>query len=125
VRQERSEFSARFFGGSDILRGRAIDAGSGGRAACLPRPGLAAFLLGLLVALPMGWPFAFAFGDRAGNPTLANIHTLFSDPPFLDPMPTRLPIPVVASLTSWRRRLPWAGWWRAGTCPFPGPSAPW
>src|SRR6185436_7415349 len=62
----------------------------------------------------------FAFTDRARNPTLANFHTLFTDPAFVDPLLTTLTIATsvsviccaVAAPMGWivaRTDMPWRG----------------
>ena len=60
--------------------------------------GLFAAVLCLLIMLPIGWLAVFAFTDRARNPTLANFHTLFTDPAFVDPLLTTLTIATSVSL---------------------------
>jgi iron(III) transport system permease protein len=60
--------------------------------------GLFAAVLCLLIMLPIGWLVVFAFTDRARNPTLANFHTLFTDPAFVDPLLTTLTIATSVSL---------------------------
>ncbi|SKA16474.1 iron(III) transport system permease protein [Enhydrobacter aerosaccus] len=55
-------------------------------------------VLVVIIALPMGWLGVFAFSDKAGNATLANFVTLFSDPSFADPLVTTLIIAVSVSL---------------------------
>ncbi|MBO0740131.1 MAG: iron ABC transporter permease [Hyphomicrobiaceae bacterium] len=51
-------------------------------------PVMAAFavILFLLVALPIGWIFVFAFTDHDRSFTLANFGTLFTDPVFVEPL---------------------------------------
>ena len=46
--------------------------------------GLFAALLCLLIILPIGWLVAFAFTDRARNPTLANFRAML---PYTRPFP--------------------------------------
>ena len=46
----------------------------------------------------MAWLAVFAFTDRARNATLANFHTLFTDPAFLEPLLTTLTIATSVSL---------------------------
>jgi iron(III) transport system permease protein len=52
----------------------------------------------LLIVLPMAWLGVFAFTDRARNATLANFHTLFTDPAFVEPLITTLTIATSVSL---------------------------
>jgi iron(III) transport system permease protein len=59
---------------------------------------LLAAALCLLVILPIGWLVVFAFTDRARNPTLANFHTLFTDPAFVDPLIATLTIATSVSV---------------------------
>ena len=59
---------------------------------------LFAAVLCLLVILPIGWLVVFAFTDRARNVTLANFHTLFTDPVFVEPLATTLIIATSVSL---------------------------
>ena len=59
---------------------------------------LLAAALCLLVILPIGWLVVFAFTDRARNPTLANFHTLFTDPAFVEPLLTTLTIATSVSI---------------------------
>ena len=59
---------------------------------------LFAAVLCLLVVLPIGWLVVFAFTDRARNVTLANFHTLFTDPVFVEPLMTTLVIATSVSL---------------------------
>lgn len=59
---------------------------------------LLAAALCLLVILPIGWLVVFAFTDRARNPTLANFHTLFTDPAFVDPLLATLTIATSVSV---------------------------
>jgi iron(III) transport system permease protein len=62
---------------------------------------MALFAAGLcvLIILPIAWLVAFAFTDRAGSVTIANFHTLVSDPAFVEPLWTTLIIAVSVSLT--------------------------
>jgi iron(III) transport system permease protein len=60
--------------------------------------GLLAATLCLLIILPIGWLVVFAFTDRARNPTLANFHTLFTDPAFVDPLVATLTIATSVSV---------------------------
>ena len=60
--------------------------------------GLLAATLCLLIVLPIGWLVVFAFTDRARNPTLANFHTLFTDPAFVDPLLATLTIATSVSV---------------------------
>ena len=60
--------------------------------------GLLAATLCLLIVLPIGWLVVFAFTDRARNPTLANFHTLFTDPAFVDPLVATLTIATSVSV---------------------------
>ena len=59
---------------------------------------LLAAALCLLVILPIGWLVVFAFTDRARNPTLANFHTLFTDPAFVEPLLATLTIATSVSV---------------------------
>jgi iron(III) transport system permease protein len=59
---------------------------------------LLAAALCLLVILPIGWLVVFAFTDRARNPTLANFHTLFTDPAFVEPLLATLTISTSVSI---------------------------
>jgi iron(III) transport system permease protein len=61
---------------------------------------LAVFGLALciLVVHPIAWLIVFAFSDRARQLTLANFHTLFTDPAFVEPLLTTLSIAVSSSL---------------------------
>ena len=54
-------------------------------------------ILAAMIVLPMGWLVVYAFSDKAGNPTLANFVTLFTDPSFEDPLITTL---IIAFSTS-------------------------
>src|SRR5262245_7061056 len=56
-----------------------------------------AAILALLIILPLGWLAVFAVTDRARQPTLANFHTLFTDPAFLDPLLATATIAVSVS----------------------------
>ena len=58
---------------------------------------LFAAALCLLIVLPIAWLGVFAFTDRARNVTLANFHTLFTDPAFVEPLLTTL---IIASSVS-------------------------
>jgi iron(III) transport system permease protein len=62
---------------------------------------LAAFaaVLCLLIVLPIAWLLVFAFTDRAGQATLANFATIFSDPAFVEPLITTFTIAVSVSVT--------------------------
>ena len=60
---------------------------------------LFAAALCLLIVLPIGWLAVFAFTDRARNVTLANFHTLFTDPAFVEPLLTTLIIASSVSVT--------------------------
>ena len=51
-----------------------------------------ALALCVLVGLPLGWLIVYAFTDRAGAPTLANLATVLSDPDFLEPLGVTLVI---------------------------------
>jgi len=53
---------------------------------------LIAAALCLLILLPIGWLVVFALTDRAGNATLGNFATLFTDPAFVEPLLTTLTI---------------------------------
>ena len=61
---------------------------------------MALFAAGLcvLIILPIAWLVAFAFTDRTGAVTLANFHTLVTDPAFVEPLSTTLIIAVSVSL---------------------------
>ncbi len=65
---------------------------------------LFAALLCLLIVLPIAWLVVFAFTDRARNVTLANFHTLFTDPAFVEPLLTTLIIATSVSLVCCARR---------------------
>jgi iron(III) transport system permease protein len=56
-----------------------------------------AVVLCLLVALPIGWIIVFAFTDRERAFTLANFHTLITDPVFVEPLLTTF---IIASSVS-------------------------
>jgi iron(III) transport system permease protein len=58
-----------------------------------------AVVLCLLVALPIGWIIVFAFTDRNRSFTLANFHTLFTDPVFVEPLLTTFIIAASVSLS--------------------------
>src|SRR5262245_65129290 len=57
-----------------------------------------AVVLCLLVTLPIGWIIVFAFTDRDRSFTLANFHTLFTDPVFVEPLLTTFIIAASVSL---------------------------
>ena len=58
---------------------------------------LFAAALCLLIVLPIAWLVVVAITDRAGNLTLANFRTLFTDPAFVEPLLTTL---IIASSVS-------------------------
>ena len=62
-----------------------------------PMIGAVVAILAVMIVLPVGWLVVYAFSDKAGNPTLANFVTLFTDPSFEDPLITTL---IIAFSTS-------------------------
>ena len=71
-------------------------------------------LLVLMIALPVGWLFVYAFTDKTGHPTLDNFVTLFTDPSFFDPLVTTLLLSVAVSVICCLAAAP-LGWLAART----------
>jgi iron(III) transport system permease protein len=57
-----------------------------------------AALLCVLIVLPLSWLVYFGFTDKAGNLTLANFVTLFTDRDFLDPLWTTVVLATSSSV---------------------------
>ena len=78
---------------------------------------LFAAVLCVLIVLPIGWLVAFAFTDRTGAVTLANFHTLVTDPAFVEPLMDDAHHRRLASASSAASSPPrWAGSSPAPTC---------
>jgi iron(III) transport system permease protein len=64
----------------------------------MPVLGAFAVILVVLIVVPMAWLVIYAFTDKAGTPTLANIVRLFTDAAFLDPLLTTLTIATTVAV---------------------------
>jgi iron(III) transport system permease protein len=60
--------------------------------------GVFAAILCLLIVLPIAWLLVFAFTDRAGDVTLANFRSIFTDPSFVEPLLTTFTIATSVSV---------------------------
>jgi iron(III) transport system permease protein len=64
----------------------------------MPVLGAFAIILVILIVVPMAWLVVYAFTDKVGTPTFANIVRLFTDATFLDPLLTTLTIATTVAL---------------------------
>jgi iron(III) transport system permease protein len=60
--------------------------------------GVFAAILCLLIVLPIAWLLVFAFTDRAGDVTLANFRSIFTDASFVEPLLTTFTIAASVSV---------------------------